>query len=211
MPPDRIELSTSPLPRVRSTTELRRPRSGAHHATGVPAGATRVAALPAGRPGGPGRHDVVIKAPPICQDASLGWPSILRQEAGHANPRPVLQAVAGGTPCRPGHQAFQADHRRAGGSTAARRIPTMPAGPSGGPAAKGDGQVTRETAPKAAAEPAASERLARALRDNLRRRKRQQALRSATESPGVPPPSPARGAPSAGDGGPGVPAPARRP
>jgi hypothetical protein len=72
--------------------------------------------------------------------------------------------------------------------------------------------VTRETKPKATAEPAASERLARALRDNLRRRKRQQALRAAAEAPAMPPPSPAGGAPAVGsEGGQGVPAPARRP
>src|SRR5205085_12300690 len=92
VPPDRIELSTSPLPRVRSTTELRRPEA----ARTMPQG--RWPAQPAWRSAGRWRHDVVIKAPPNCQDASLGWPSILGQEAGDANPRPVLQAVAGGAP-----------------------------------------------------------------------------------------------------------------
>jgi len=68
--------------------------------------------------------------------------------------------------------------------------------------------VTRASEPKAAA----SERLARALRDNLRRRKRQQALRAATEAPAMPPPSPSQGAPGVeSDGEPGVPAAARRP
>jgi len=72
--------------------------------------------------------------------------------------------------------------------------------------------VTRAGEPKAAAGPAANERLARALRDNLRRRKRQQALRAATEAPVMPPPSPAPGPTGAdGDGDPRVPVAARRP
>ena len=58
--------------------------------------------------------------------------------------------------------------------------------------------VTRTGEPKAAAGPAASERLARALRDNLRRRKRQQALRAAAEAPAMPQ------APSLAQGMPGV-------
>jgi hypothetical protein len=67
--------------------------------------------------------------------------------------------------------------------------------------------VTRAGEPKAAA----SERLARALRDNLRRRKRQQALRAVAEAPAMPPSSPAPGAPHIdGDVEPGVPAAARR-
>jgi len=82
----------------------------------------------------------------------------------------------------------------------------------GGPAARRR-TVTRGSEPKAAAGPAASERLARALRDNLRRRKRQQALRAAAEAPAMPqPPSPAQGATGVeSDCEPGVPAAARRP
>jgi len=73
--------------------------------------------------------------------------------------------------------------------------------------------VTRASEPKAATGPAASERLARALRDNLRRRKRQQALRAEAEAPAMPQaPSPAQGAPGVeSDGELGVPTAARRP
>jgi hypothetical protein len=88
----------------------------------------------------------------------------------------------------------------------------MPAGPRGGPAAKGDGHVTRASEPKAAAGPIANERLARALRDNLRRRKRQQALRAAAEEPVMPPPSQGGAVTGAeSDPEPGVPAATRRP
>ena len=88
----------------------------------------------------------------------------------------------------------------------------MQAGRCGGPGDKATDKMTRASEPKAAAGPAASERLARALRDNLRRRKRQQALRAATEAPAMPPPSPSQGAPGVeSDGEPGVPAAARRP